>query len=146
MQEPDVGLDPGTPGSRPGPKAGAKPLSHPGNPPNVILIFWRWSFLEPLTFLKQFDGSIRVLPPTFLLVILIYIETSTVCSSHSAKHHRPELGHADRLLGQVQWGPWSPTDTVLALLAVLAGPFLLVKGVVLPGSPLCVLLTPDSSM
>ena len=31
-REPDVGLDPGTPGSRPGPKAGAKPLSHPGVP------------------------------------------------------------------------------------------------------------------
>ena len=29
-REPDVGLDPRTPGSRPGPKAGAKPLSHPG--------------------------------------------------------------------------------------------------------------------
>ena len=28
--EPDVGLDPGTPGSLPGPKAGDKPLSHPG--------------------------------------------------------------------------------------------------------------------
>ena len=31
-QEPDAGLDPGTPGSRPGPKAGAKPLRHPGIP------------------------------------------------------------------------------------------------------------------
>ena len=31
-QEPDVGFDPGSPGSRPGPKAGAKPLSHPGIP------------------------------------------------------------------------------------------------------------------
>ena len=31
-REPDVGLDPGTPGSHPGPKAGAKPLSHPGIP------------------------------------------------------------------------------------------------------------------
>ena len=31
-QEPDVGLDPGVPGSRPGPKADAKPLSHPGIP------------------------------------------------------------------------------------------------------------------
>ena len=30
--EPDVGLDPGTPGSCTGPKAGAKPLSHPGIP------------------------------------------------------------------------------------------------------------------
>ena len=31
-REPDVGLDPRTPGSRLGPKAGAKPLSHPGIP------------------------------------------------------------------------------------------------------------------
>ena len=31
-REPDVGLDPRSPGSRPGPKAGAKPLHHPGNP------------------------------------------------------------------------------------------------------------------
>ena len=30
--EPDSGLHPGAPGSRPGPKAGAKPLSHPGIP------------------------------------------------------------------------------------------------------------------
>ena len=28
-REPNVGLDPGSPGSRPRPKAGAKPLSHP---------------------------------------------------------------------------------------------------------------------
>ena len=28
--EPDVGFDPGSLGSRPGPKAGAKLLSHPG--------------------------------------------------------------------------------------------------------------------
>ena len=31
-RKPDVGLDPGTPGLLPGPKAGAKPLSHPGIP------------------------------------------------------------------------------------------------------------------
>ena len=34
-REPDVGLDPGSPGSRPGPKAGAKPLRHPGFPKNL---------------------------------------------------------------------------------------------------------------
>ena len=33
-REPDVGFDPGSPGSRPGPKAGAKPLRHPGIPLN----------------------------------------------------------------------------------------------------------------
>ena len=31
-REPDAGLDPGTPGSHPRPKAGAKPLSHLGIP------------------------------------------------------------------------------------------------------------------
>ena len=31
-REPDVGFDPPSPGSRPGPKAGAKPLRHPGIP------------------------------------------------------------------------------------------------------------------
>ena len=36
-REPDVGLDPGSPGSRPGPKAGAKPLRHPGIPRTAIL-------------------------------------------------------------------------------------------------------------
>ena len=31
-QEPNAGLDTGTPGSHPGPKAAVKPLSHPGIP------------------------------------------------------------------------------------------------------------------
>ena len=39
-REPDVGLDPWTPGSRPEPKAAAKPLSHPGVPNNTILIIF----------------------------------------------------------------------------------------------------------
>ena len=34
--EPDVGLDPRTPGLRPGPKASAKPLSHPGIPYHIF--------------------------------------------------------------------------------------------------------------
>ena len=34
--EPNTGLDPGTPGLRPGPKAGAKPLSHPGIPDKLF--------------------------------------------------------------------------------------------------------------
>ena len=33
-REPDVGLDPGSPGSHPGLKAGAQLLSHPGCPMN----------------------------------------------------------------------------------------------------------------
>ena len=38
-REPDVGLDPGSPGSRPGPKAGTKPLRHPGIPYFYFLRF-----------------------------------------------------------------------------------------------------------
>ena len=34
-REPDVGFDPGSPGSRPGPKAGAKLLRHPGIPDSI---------------------------------------------------------------------------------------------------------------
>ena len=36
-REPDVGFDPGSPGSRPGSKAGAKPLRHPGIPSELFL-------------------------------------------------------------------------------------------------------------
>ena len=35
-REPDVGLNPGTPGSHPGLKADAKPLSHPGIPKRAL--------------------------------------------------------------------------------------------------------------
>ena len=38
-REPDVGFDPGSPGSRPGPKAGAKPLRHPGIPHMFSILF-----------------------------------------------------------------------------------------------------------
>ena len=38
-REPEVGFDPGSPGSRPGPKAGAKPLRHPGIPGGVFLFY-----------------------------------------------------------------------------------------------------------
>ena len=36
-REPDAGLDPGTPGSCPGSKAGAEPLSHQGS---LLQFFW----------------------------------------------------------------------------------------------------------
>ena len=45
-REPDTGLDPGTPGLCPEPKADARPLSHPGIPKDFIYLFeegWRES-------------------------------------------------------------------------------------------------------
>ena len=50
-REPDVGFDPGSPGSRPGPKAGAKPLRHPGIP-------WLWVLTNSIL------GSILDVEPT----------------------------------------------------------------------------------
>ncbi|XP_048959225.1 L-seryl-tRNA(Sec) kinase isoform X1 [Canis lupus dingo] len=49
-REPDVGFDPGSPGSRPGPKAGAKPLRHPGIPPSQ----WKLLRQELLKYLECF--------------------------------------------------------------------------------------------
>ena len=43
-REPDVGFDPGSPESRPGPKAGAKPLRHPGIP-SITFLFRLCKFL-----------------------------------------------------------------------------------------------------
>ena len=48
-REPDVGLDPRTPGSLPGPKADAKLLSHPGSPTMVF----NCDFYLPITYTKQ---------------------------------------------------------------------------------------------
>ena len=44
-REPDVGFDPGSPGSRPGPKAGAKPLRHPGIPTLCYLFLFLFIYL-----------------------------------------------------------------------------------------------------
>ena len=41
-REPDMGFDSGSPGWRPGPKAGAKPLRHPGIPVRVFLPELHW--------------------------------------------------------------------------------------------------------
>ena len=46
-REPDVGFDPGSPGSRPGPKAGAQPLRHPGIP------WFFFSFFNIYLFMRE---------------------------------------------------------------------------------------------
>ena len=44
--EPDVEFDPGSPGPRPGPKAGTKPLHHPGIPIKLISKYFFLLLLE----------------------------------------------------------------------------------------------------
>ena len=51
-REPDVGFDPGSLGSRPGPKAGAKPLRHPGIPHTELFN----SFLVELIHVAKLSG------------------------------------------------------------------------------------------
>ena len=45
-REPNVGLDPGTSGSCPGPKAGAKPLSHPRVLEDLIFLWGCYSYIS----------------------------------------------------------------------------------------------------
>ena len=58
--EPDVGLDPGTPGSCPGPKADAKPLSHPGIP-GYLLSEWKVPTYKTGVMSTHFRGVARSL-------------------------------------------------------------------------------------
>ena len=61
-REPDVGFDPGSPGSRPAPKAGAKPLRHPGIPWLYLLISHLQSnLLSMKPHLSQFSHILGVL-------------------------------------------------------------------------------------
>ena len=55
-REPDVGFDPGSPGSCPGPKAGAKPLRHPGIP-----VFLFESLSEPTSSLRTGNDAYSLL-------------------------------------------------------------------------------------
>ena len=52
--EPDMGFDPGSPGSCPGPKAGAKPLRHPGIPQSLFCNDMEAPFLRsPGNYIRQ---------------------------------------------------------------------------------------------
>ena len=62
-REPDVGLDPRTPGSRAEPKADARPLSHPGAPVVKIKLDTFWKGLSIVS------GTINV---GMLLLLLLH--------------------------------------------------------------------------
>ena len=53
--EPNAGLDPRSPGSGPGLKAGAKLLSHPGTPLIIFLIIITGFLLDPKLFSPCFS-------------------------------------------------------------------------------------------
>ena len=59
-REPDVGLHRGSPGSHPGPKAGTKPLNHPGIPnsifKNILLVKLVCSILKFLFIMNDWNA------------------------------------------------------------------------------------------
>ena len=57
-REPNVGLDPRTPGSHPEPKADAQPLSHPGVPK---IKFLKLRSLWSLCFCSAFGTNITII-------------------------------------------------------------------------------------
>ena len=57
-REPNVGFDPRSPGLRPGPKAGAKPLRHPGIPKSFNLNCSSLGFLfSALSFIASYGQT-----------------------------------------------------------------------------------------
>ena len=72
-REPDVGSDPRSPGSRPGAKAGAKPLRHPGIPEKIVLrSCWVAQSTKHLTLDFGSGHDLRV------------VRLNTICDAHRA--------------------------------------------------------------
>ena len=83
-REPSEGLhlDPGTPGSRPGPKAGTKPLSHPGIPLQILTcIFFSFFWKSPFG-LQCLESKYA---PYFTIVIPLHIYFSSNCFNSPAQ-------------------------------------------------------------
>ena len=68
-KEPNVGLDPGTPGSRPELKTDAQPLSHPGIPCHCLLI----SYIHPL---KKY---LTATEPSFISKTIYFSISTPIC-------------------------------------------------------------------
>ena len=73
-KEPDVGLDPWTPGPRPAPKADAQPLSHPGCPEHLPLA-------QVMILESGIESPIRISAGSLLLLLLLSLPLS-LCVSY----------------------------------------------------------------
>ena len=75
-----MGLDPGVPGSRPGPKTGAKPLSHSGIPDSTILYLVQtqnsFHFKNSFSILPRFQSRFTHCTGLFCFAGLFYSKQS----------------------------------------------------------------------
>ena len=69
--EPDVGFDPGSPGSRPRPKAGAKPLRHLGIPVLGFLI-------SCITVVHNYNLIVLILSFDFIILMLTHMFSENI--------------------------------------------------------------------
>ena len=92
LREPDMGFDPGSSGSRPGPKASAKPLRHPGIPILNLL-----SMLPPrnsalvIYIMPAFTCLKSLLPYHLLREAFPALFLTTALTNHPLPHHRFHL-------------------------------------------------------
>ena len=68
-RKPIVGLDPRTPGSRPGPKAGAKSLSHPGIPSFYFQVIFHCIDIPHFVFPFIHPWAFEMLPNGYLAIV-----------------------------------------------------------------------------
>ena len=90
-KEPDVGLDPRTPQSRPGPKAGSKLLSHPGIPQCFL---WRGCVWH-----KKFHHGHQSMPMPLTAWRYIAIQSSSTLDSGSS--FQKSVAHKIRISSRV---------------------------------------------
>ena len=86
-REPEVGLDPGSPGSHPGPKADTKPLSHPGIPSSRILMDSCLTFRSFIHFECIFVSGVREWSSFILLHVAVLFPQHHLLKRLSLSEH-----------------------------------------------------------
>ena len=122
-----MALDPGTPGSSPGTKAGTKPLNHPGSPYKSLFNFYTFFDESPVTRLSTNPIISYSLKKDLLGVPWIFWDAQdfwvTVCLSDTIKFFSPSIWRLrteDRVYPTHQWLPpnisFSPDIYLIRLL------------------------------
>ena len=129
-REPDVGFDPGSPGSRPGPKAGAKPLCHPGISFSNDIDFWaslkiRQKDVMRHIFIKHNRNTSESLNTNIWFCCLSF---STVFPQNSEMNSCNNVNLHDLLYSWLCWGYQDPGHGAPAIVWIFLWPQVWVLG------------------